>query len=351
MECTAKATKGKTNWIPEEGRSMRKASGSRVEVAKGSNAPWHAIGFACSTGLLLVLFHAPLMTLLSLVFASGHDADQYSHVALIPIVSAYLILRQRKRIFFDNDFAIARGIGVLAGGVVILLVSEFAHEVLNEHDYLCGLMASLVVLEIGNFILFFGAWAFRVARFPLLILILMVPFPTWVLERLVRLLQEGSAVVTSFLLSLTGVPFVQEGLVFHLPHNLNILIAEDCSGIRSSIALLIASLLASDVFLHRGWTKLGLNVAVLPLSLFKNGLRIATLSLLSVYVDKRFISGDLHRDGGIVFYLIACAMLGLLLWRLRILEGATALVRQQRGKGHRPTPFEHAEAPFEKQAT
>jgi len=308
---------------------MRKASGVQVEVVKGSSAPWQAIGFACSTGLLLVLFRAPLMSLLSLAFASGHDADQYSHVAPIPILSAYLILRQRKRIFSDTDFAIAPGIGVLAGGVVILLVAEFAHGMLNEHDYLCGLMASLVVLEMGNFILFFGIRAFRLARFPLLVLIFMIPFPTWVLERTVRLLQEGSAVVTAFLLTLTGVPFVQEGLVFHLPHNLNIFIAEDCSGIRSSIALLIASLLASDVFLYRGWTKLVLNVAVLPLSLFKNGLRIAILSLLSVYVDKGFISGDLHRDGGIVFYLITCAILGLLLWRLRMLERPPALVHQQ----------------------
>jgi exosortase len=330
---------------------MRKVAAVQIEAAKGLSAPWRAMGFACFTICLLVLFHTPLMKLLSLAFAAGHDADQYSHVALIPIVTGYLIVHQRRRIFAETGFAIAPGIGVLAGGVVVFLIIEFAGGMLNEHDYLCGLMASFVVLEIGNFVLFFGTRAFRLARFPLLVLILMIPFPTWVLDRTVRLLQGGSAFVTTSLLNLTGVPFVREGLVFHLPHNLNIFIAEDCSGIRSSVALLIASLVASDVFLRRGWTKLVLNLAVLPLSLFKNGLRIATLSLLSVYVDKRFISGDLHRDGGIVFYLVACTILGLILWRLQKSERALVLVPQGGSKDHQSPTFENTEVSLKQQTT
>jgi exosortase len=270
---------------------------------------------------------------------------------LIPVISGYLILRDRKRIFAETDFAIGPGTSVLVGGIVILSVAEFAHGRLNQQDYLCGMMGSLVVLEIGNFVLFFGTRAFRFARFALLVLALMIPLPSWLLDRTVNFLQEGSAVVTASLLSLTGVPFVRDGLVFHLPRNINIFIAEDCSGIRSSIALLIAGLAASEICLRKGWTKLALNLAVLPLSLSKNGLRIATLSLLSVYVDKRFISGDLHRDGGILFYLIACAILGLLLWRLRQLEEASALVREDRGKDRGSRSLEHAEASLEKQTT
>lgn len=233
-------------------------------------------------------------------------------------------------------------------GVLFFVAARLAQGKLDQHDYLSALMASFVVLEIGNFVLFFGARAFRLARFPLLMLALMIPFPSWFLDRTVSVLQEGSAVVTAMLLNLTGVPFVREGLVFHLPTNLNIFIAYDCSGIRSSIALLIASLVASDVFLSKSWTKLALNLAVLPLSLFKNGLRIATLSLLTIYVDRGFISGDLHRDGGIVFYLIACLILGLLLWRLRKLEHLSALVHQS-AKDDQKTGLEPAEASFKKQ--
>ena len=306
---------------------------------------------ALSLCLLAIAFHGPLVTLISLGLGAGHDADQYSQIVVIPLVCLYLILRKRKAIFATTKSSVLSGIAVMLIGFFFFLAAKLAHGKLSQHDYLCGLMASLVVLEIGNFVLLFGTRAFRLARFPLLVLALIIPFPSWVLDRTVRFLQEGSVVVTAFLLNLTGMPFVRDGLVFHLPRNVNIFIAEDCSGIRSSIALLITSLVASDIFLHRGWTKLALNLAVLPLSLFKNGLRIATLSLLSVYVDKRFLSGDLHRDGGILFYLTACAILGLLLWRLRKSETASALVHQQRGKNHRLTSLEQAEASFQKQTT
>jgi exosortase len=317
----------------------------------GRSASWRTVCFALSSCLLAIAFHSPLLTLISLGLGAGHDADQYSQVVVIPLVCLYLILRKRKVIFADSECSVFPGVGLVLIGFSFLLAAKLANGKLSQNDYFCGLMASLVVLEIGNFVLFFGTRAFRLARFPLLVLALMIPFPSWVLNRTVSLLQEGSAVVTALLLNLTGVPFVRDGLMVHLLRNVNIFIAEDCSGIRSSIALLIASLVASDIFLHRGWTKLALNLAVLPLSLFKNGLRIATLSLLSVYVDKRFLSGDLHRDGGILFYLIACAILGLLLWRLRKSEGASPLVHRQRGKDHRPTSLEHAEAPFKKQTT
>jgi exosortase len=334
-----------------ESRQMDNAIEFTAGHTDGRSASWRTVCFALSSCLLAIAFHSPLVTLISLGLGSGHDADQYSQIVVIPLVCLYLILRKRKAIVADAKFSVLSGIALMLIGFLFLLAAKLAHGKLSQQDYLCGLMASLVVLEIGNFVLFFGTRAFRLARFALLVLALMIPFPSWVFGRTVSLLQEGSAVVTAFLLNLTTMPFVRDGLVFHLPRNINILIAEDCSGIRSSIALLIASLVASDIFLRRGWTKLALNLAVLPLSLFKNGLRIATLSLLSVYVDKRFLSSGLHRDGGILFYLIACAILGLLLWRLRKSEGASTLVHQQRGKDQRPTRLEHAEASFKNQTT
>jgi len=41
----------------------------------------------------------------------------------------------------------------------------------------------------------------------------------------------------------------------------------------------------------------------------KNGIRIVTLSLLAVYVDPNFLFGTLHRDGGIVFFLLGLLLL------------------------------------------
>ena len=41
----------------------------------------------------------------------------------------------------------------------------------------------------------------------------------------------------------------------------------------------------------------------------KNGIRIVTLTLLAIYVDPSFLYGRLHREGGIVFFLIGLLLL------------------------------------------
>ena len=44
--------------------------------------------------------------------------------------------------------------------------------------------------------------------------------------------------------------------------------------------------------------------AAIPILLFKNGLRIAVLSLLAVHYDKRILTSQLHREGGIPFFVL-----------------------------------------------
>jgi len=72
----------------------------------------------------------------------------------------------------------------------------------------------------------------------------MVPIPNFLLDRLIFLLQEGSAWITGALFDLVGVPALREGLVFHLA-KVSIEVAKECSGIRSSMALLILALLVA----------------------------------------------------------------------------------------------------------
>ena len=82
-----------------------------------------------------------------------------------------------------------------------------------------------------------------------------------------------------------------------------------------AIALLITTLLAGHLFLRSGWGKAALMLAALPLLVVKNGIRIVTLSLLSIYVDPSFLTGRLHQEGGIVFFLLALVILSpVLLW-------------------------------------
>jgi exosortase/archaeosortase family protein len=68
-------------------------------------------------------------------------------------------------------------------------------------------------------------------------------------------------------------------------------------------------LLAGDAFLRSGWAKLVLVLAVLPVAILKNGIRIVTLSLLATHVDEEFLTGQLHHEGGVVFFVVSLAIL------------------------------------------
>jgi exosortase/archaeosortase family protein len=99
-------------------------------------------------------------------------------------------------------------------------------------------------------------------------------------------------------------------------------VAKECSGIRSTQALLITCLLAGHLFLRANWRRAALLVAAVPVLIIKNGVRIATLTLLAVRVDPSFLTGRLHHQGGFVFFALAMLILLPLLWLLQKTEPA-----------------------------
>ena len=121
------------------------------------------------------------------------------------------------------------------------------------------------------------------------------------------------------LFTVTSTPHHREAFVFSLP-TLAIEIADECSGIRSSIALILTTLLVADQFLKTTTWRLALVAAALPFAILKNGIRIATLTLLSLHVDPSFLTGQLHHEGGMVFFVLTLALMTPLLFALQRAE-------------------------------
>jgi exosortase/archaeosortase family protein len=67
---------------------------------------------------------------------------------------------------------------------------------------------------------------------------------------------------------------------------------------------MLTSLLAGHMFLSTPWKKALLVIVILPLTVLKNGIRIVTLCLLAMRVDPSFLTGQLHHEGGIVFFMV-----------------------------------------------
>jgi exosortase len=262
------------------------------------------------------LFWTPLRTLLDYSMRGGHQYDQYSHTMLIPFVSLALILFERRRIFKTAGYGFGVGAAFLVVGIILGWPAQWALRQLGIEESLSAKILGLVIFWMAGFILCYGTQAFRAGLFPLLFLLLTVPIPRTILDKPLTAVQYGSTEVCSLIFSLVGVPVFRQGTVFSLP-NISIEVAKECSGIHSTLALFIVSLLAGHLFLSSGWKKFVLVLFTLPIVCVTNGLRIAILTLLAVYVDASFLYGNLHRVGGIGFFLVAIALLFGILWLLR----------------------------------
>jgi exosortase len=190
-------------------------------------------------------------------------------------------------------------------------------------DFMALTALGMVTVWVGGFVTFFGLPATRMALFPLSFLIFIIPLPEALLFSIITALQYASAEVVALLFQLCPLPFTREGLYFALP-GLTIEVARECSSIRSSLALCMACVLANHLLLRHWWSKAVVLLLVFPLAVFKNGVRIVTLSLLTLYVDKGFIESDLHSRGGVVFFGLALAMLLPVFLELRKLESQHA---------------------------
>jgi exosortase len=236
----------------------------------------------------------------------ARDNSTASHIILVPVVSLLLLVQSRTAVFSSHRTDLLAGLPVLfVGGVLLWLAGSLTVSV-----------AGMLVLLVGAFLLVFGREASRAALFPLAFLIFAIPIPQTVLDWSVQVLKDGSTESVEAMFSVVGLPFHRDGYVFSLP-SFTIEIADECSGIRSSIALLLTTVLAGHTFLGRPWGKLLLIALVLPVAILKNGIRIVGLSLLAMYVDPGFLTGQLHHEGGVVFFALSLLLLAPVVMVLR----------------------------------
>ena len=261
-----------------------------------------SILFAAFCAVGIAVFWTPLYHLAVL----SHNDSLYSHIVLIPLFSFAIVFLKRKDFFRQVTYAPAVGATVVLAGLILrFAVNVFQLEV-EQNDYLTLCIIGFVLWIIGGFVGFYGKRAFRRAMFPMLFLFFAVPLPTVVLDRTIRFLQQMTAHAVDGVFGLIGLTYLRTGMVFELPE-VSIQVAEQCSGIRSSLALIVATTAAGYVFLETGWRRLIGVLAIIPITIFKNALRITALTLMASYVDPSWLTDSwLHRAGGSRSSLLRC---------------------------------------------
>lgn len=253
----------------------------------------------------LLLFVKPVSSLVHLSLSQ----DDASYLLAVPFISVVVFYLEHRSIFMHTSTDTRVGGVFLLLTALALLISSLLWKSSSWLGWqLSAWILTLVFLWVAGFAFLFGKTALKAARFPLLFLLLMIPIPASVLDRVILLLQEGSAWITGEFFDLFGVPVLREGLVFHLAR-INIEVAKECSGIRSSMALFILALLVAHFRLRNFANKTLFVILGLFMMIVKNGIRIATLTLLALYVDPGFLFGRLHFQGGVVFFLLALLLL------------------------------------------
>jgi exosortase len=254
------------------------------------------------------LFLSPIASTIRLAL----DSDDYTHILLVAPVAFGLLFLEGSRSKAASGNSYALGTLLLALG---LIIAWSAHSVALAEFRLSASMAGLILCWQGVTVAVLGTKLSRELLFPLLFLFFLIPFPRTVVDSIIFGLQSASAEASFFLFKLAGVPALKNGFVISTS-SLDIEVATECSGIRSSEMLLLTCLVLGHLYLKSFSRQLLFAVVVIPIAIAKNALRIFTISMLGVHVDPGFLHGSLHRKGGIVFFTMGLGLLMGLLWLL-----------------------------------
>jgi exosortase len=259
-------------------------------------------------------------------WAIAWSIDAYTSILLIlPLALALVYVQRREGVaVFEPEVWI--GLVVLAASLLLRGTAAWNIWHLSSSNQLAFNMFALVIWWIGSVVLCFGIQTFRLQIFPLCFLFLIVPLPERVLDWITYFLQHQSATATTVLFRIARIPVKQEGVFITIP-GLYIEVARQCSSIRSSVMLVITTLILAQLFLSSWWRKVLLVTAAIPLSIAKNAVRIFTITALGTRVDPDFLEGRLHRQGGVVFLGLAIAGVAGLLGLLRKSESVTVPAR------------------------
>jgi len=291
-------------------------------------------GLAALGALLILCFGPPLCQLVKLAWHS----DLFSHILLIPFISAYLIWLKRQGLALESPTARGWAVIPLLLGAGLLAARAWAARagwVPKPEDYLALMTLSFLLFLCAGAFLFLGLQTMRRLAFPAAFLIFMVPFPVVVRQGVESFFQHGSATAADLLFKVSGMPFLRQDTVFQLP-GMSLEVAPQCSGIHSSLVLFITILLAGYLFLKSPWRRAALALAVIPLALARNGFRVVVIGQLCVRIGPHMIHSPIHHQGGPLFFALSLIPFFLLLHLLRRSESK-----------RRPGPNAAAQAPGE----
>jgi exosortase len=254
-------------------------------------------GAALITIGLVFTFWQVLVRLVDAWIVDGN----YSHGFLIPPLAAYFAWERRERFsaapMRQNWF----GLVVLVGSLLVLLAGLMGSELFLSRIALPGALAGIVLF-------LFGWKRLQVMIFPLAFLLLMIPLPAIIFNRIAFPLQLFASRVGEAAIGAANIPVLREGNVLTLSNKV-LEVAEACSGIRSLVSLITLGIVYGYFIDPRPWVRLAIVASTIPVAILANGARVAGTGMAAAWISPKAADGFFHEFSGWIVFLFAFAMI------------------------------------------
>ncbi|MHB8813053.1 MAG: VPLPA-CTERM-specific exosortase XrtD [Steroidobacteraceae bacterium] len=265
---------------------------------------WAAIVFAFAMAVV------PFARVVDQLVGMWTSAPEYSHCLMIPVISAFLIFRERA-VLARNPFAGSwLGIGMLLVGAGLWGIAELSTIwVIEQYAF--------IVVIYGLTLALVGREAFRRLWMAMLILLFTVPLPMFFSNSLSLHLELLSSALGVDVIRLFNIPVYLDGNVIDLGV-FQLQVVEACSGLRYLFPLMTLAFIVAYFFRAPFWKRAALFVASVPIAILMNSLRIGLVGVSVAYWGQKMAEGVLHYFEGWVVFMISTGLL---------LAFAAALVR------------------------
>lgn len=197
-------------------------------------------------------------------------------------------------------------------GSLLLLAGLLFYVLGRSQDIVQFDIGSQVLVLPGLFLLLGGWRAVRIAWFPLLYLIFLVPLPGIFIDTVTAPLKHYISIIAEWTLYHAGLPIARSGNIITVgPYQL--LVADACSGLHSMFSLsalgvLFMYLMQRTSRAHNAFMLL----SILPVAFVANLVRVMVLILVTYYMGDEAGQGFLHGAAGMVLLVAALIFLFML---------------------------------------
>jgi exosortase len=270
-----------------------------VETRTGHSARIGAYWPALLLIVVLLALYAPILARLMRQF---YEDPNYSHGFFVPILSAYLIWNKWGEIKAVKSTPSIWGAILVLSALAVLYLGSLGSELFLQRISLLAVIAGLVV--------YFSGWRrLRAVAFPISFLLFMIPLPAVIYNQIVFPLQLiASRFATGCLELLNLFPVLREGNLLILDgYTLEVVGA--CSGIRSLTSLLALAMGYSYLAERRLGVRVFLVLAMVPIAIVSNGIRVVLTAVLVNYYGYRMAEGFMHSFSGWAIFVVSIVLL------------------------------------------